>query len=112
MKILVYNPTTNRMETYYRELNEPMPYSKDRYLTVKEFKGSSNSDVLWTDRRTMEAFNKLRELYGKPIPVGYGFKRIREGGHSAMSQHYAGVALDVGQKLKKTCNKLQIIYIC
>ena len=74
MKILVYNPTTNRMETYYRELNEPMPYSKDRYLTVKEFKGSSNSDVLWTDRRTMEAFNKLRELYGKPIPVGYGFK--------------------------------------
>ena len=99
MKILVYNPTTNRMETYYRELNEPMPYSKDRYLTVKEFKGSSNSDVLWTDRRTMEAFNKLRELYGKPIPVGYGFKRIRECGHSAMSQHYAGVALDVGQKL-------------
>ena len=99
MKILVYNPTTNRMETYYRELNEPMPYSKDRYLTVKEFKGSSNSDVLWTDRRTMEAFNKLRELYGKPIPVGYGFKRIREGGHSAMSQHYAGVALDVGQQL-------------
>mgnify|MGYP002767149205 FL=1 len=99
MKILVYNPTTNKMETYNRELNDPMPYSKDRYLTVREFRGSSNSDILWTDRRTIEAFNRLRELYGKSIPVGYGFKRIREGGHSDMSQHYAGVALDVGQKL-------------
>lgn len=99
MKILVYNPSTNKMETYYRELDDPMPYSEDNYLTVREFRGSSNSDVLWTDRRAIEAFNKLRNLYGKAIPVGYAFKRIGEGGHSGMSQHYAGVAFDVGQKL-------------
>lgn len=99
MKILVYNPSTNKMETYYRELDDPMPYSEDNYLTVREFRGSSNSDVLWTDRRAIEAFNKLRNLYGKVIPVGYAFKRIGEGGHSGMSQHYAGVAFDVGQKL-------------
>lgn len=99
MKILVYNPSTNKMETYYRELDDPMPYSEDKYLTVREFRGSSNSDVLWTDRRAIEAFNKLRNLYGKAIPVGYAFKRIGEGGHAGMSQHYAGVAFDVGQKL-------------
>lgn len=99
MKILVYNPSTNKMETYYRELDDPMPYSEDKYLTVREFRGSSNSDVLWTDRRAIEAFNKLRNLYGKAIPVGYAFKRIGEGGHSGMSQHYAGVAFDVGQRL-------------
>ena len=99
MKILVYNPSTNKMETYYRELDDPMPYSEDNYLTVREFRGSSNSDVLWTDRRAIEAFNKLRNLYGKAIPVGYAFKRIGEGGHSGMSQHYAGVAFDVGQRL-------------
>ena len=99
MKILVYNPTLNRMETYYRELNDPMPYSKDNFLTVGEFKSNSKTDLLWTDRRAIEAFNRLREIYGKPIPVGYAFKRISEGGHTGMSQHYAGVAFDVGQRL-------------
>ena len=29
--------------------------------------------------------------------VGYAFKRIWEGGHGTASQHYAGVAFDVGQ---------------
>lgn len=99
MKILVYNPSTNKMETYYRELNESMPYSKDNFLTVGEFRANSKTDLLWTDRRAIEAFNRLRELYGKPIPVGYAFKRISEGGHTGMSQHYAGVAFDVGQRL-------------
>lgn len=102
IKIMVYNNLTNKMETYYRNLSDPMPYSKDRFLTVREFRGSSNSDVLWTDRRAIEAFNKLRTLYGKPIPVGYAFKRITEGGHAGMSQHYAGVAFDIAQGLTST----------
>lgn len=101
MKILVYNNDTGRMETYNRELNDSMPYSTGTNLSVKEFRGSSKSDVLWTDKRTMEAFNKLRELYGSPIYVGYAFKRIGEGGHSNMSQHYAGTALDIGQRMSE-----------
>ncbi len=101
LRILVYNHLTNKMEKYDRNLNDPMPYSKDRYLTVKEFRGSSKSDVLWTDRRAIEAFNKLRNLYGKPIKVGYAFKRIGEGGHAGMSQHYAGQAFDIAQGMPK-----------
>ncbi|MEG1363604.1 MAG: peptidoglycan-binding domain-containing protein [Clostridia bacterium] len=97
IKILVYNPTYRRMEVYYRGLNEKMPYSK--YITVKEFRGSSKTNVLWTDKRLMTSFNKLRATYGKPIKVGYGFKRIGEGGHTGMSQHYAGMALDMAQNL-------------
>ena len=50
------------METYYKNLDESMPYIEDNYLTVGEFRGSSDSNVLWTDRRLMEAFNKLRNL--------------------------------------------------
>lgn len=99
MKILVYNPSTNRMEKYYRKLDEKMPYSEDEYLSVKDFRGSSKSDILWTDRRAIESFNKLNKIYGNKIPVGYAFKRIGEGGHAGMSQHYAGIAFDVGQKL-------------
>ncbi len=110
MKILVYNPDTNKMETYYRNLNDPMPYSKDKYLSVKEFRGSSKSDVLWTDKRAIEAFNKLRSIYGAPITVRYAFKRIGEGGHSGMSQHYAGMAFDMGQGMTQAQrNKLRQI---
>ncbi len=112
MKILVYNDKTNKMETYYKEPNEPMPYIEDHYLTVGEFKGSTKSDTIWTDRHTMEAFNKLRNLYGSPIPVRYAFKRIGEGGHSGMSQHYAGTAMDMAQALSnEERNKLRQLAI-
>lgn len=98
-KILIYNNDTNRMETYYRGEEEAMPYNTNRTLKVKEFRGSSKSNTLWTEKRTMQAWNTQRYLYGRPIPVGYAFKRPYEGGHGSQSQHYAGVAFDVGQKL-------------
>lgn len=112
MKVLVYNDKTNKMETYYKELDDPMPYIENNYLTVGEFKGSTKSDTIWTDRRAMEAFNKLRNLYGSPIPVRYAFKRIAEGGHSGMSQHYAGMAMDMAQALSnEERNKLRQLAI-
>ena len=98
-KILVYNNSSNRMEVYYKELTEPMPYNTNGTLTVKEFRGSSNSNILWTDLRCMEAWNSFRYLYGRGIYVGYAFKRPWEGGHGTLSQHYAGLAFDVGQNL-------------
>lgn len=101
-KILVYNNSSNRMETYYRNLNEAMPYNVNRTLTVDEFRGSSESNILWTDRRTMQSWNNFRKLYGRAIFVGFAFKRPWEGGHSNQSQHYAGVAFDVGQNLSET----------
>lgn len=98
-KILVYNNSSNRMETYYRGEKEAMPYNTNRTLTVSEFRGGSKSNILWTDLRTMQAWNSFRYLYGKPIYVGFAFKRPWEGGHSNISQHYAGVAFDAGQNL-------------
>ena len=98
-KILVFNNDTNRMETYYRNENEAMPYNANRSLTVGEFRGSSNSPTLWTTKRAMQSFNTTRYLFGAPIPVGFAFKRPWEGGHGTQSQHYAGVAFDSGQTL-------------
>jgi len=94
-KIMVYNPSTNRMEVYYRGLSERMPYANN--MTVAEFRGNSKSDILWTDKRLMDSWNILRREYGKPIKIGAAFKRIGEGGHAGMSQHYAGTALDMAQ---------------
>lgn len=74
-KILVYNNDNNRMETYYRGENEAMPYNTGRTLTVGEFRGSSKSPTLWTSKRTMQAWNSQRYIFGAPIPVGFAFKR-------------------------------------
>ena len=96
-KIFVYDAYTNKMMVYNRDENESMPYSYGTTLKVKEFRGSSKSPTLWTTVAAMEAWNLTRRSYGKSIHVGYAFKRIWEGGHGTRSQHYAGVAFDVGQ---------------
>lgn len=98
-KIKVYNNDTNRMETYYRGEEEPMPYNTNGTLKVKEFRGSSRSPLLWTEKNVMTAWNSQRYIFGRPIPVGFAFKRPWEGGHGSQSQHYAGTAFDVGQTL-------------
>lgn len=46
-----------------------------RTLTVREFRGSSKSPTLWTSKRTMQAWNTQRYIWGGPIPVGFAFKR-------------------------------------
>ena len=101
-KILVFNNDSNRIETYYRNLSDPMPYNSNGTLKVREFRGSSNSNTLWTTKRTMQSWNSQRYVWGKPINIGFAFKRPYEGGHSSQSQHYAGTAFDVGQLLSNT----------
>lgn len=101
-RIIVFNNDTNRMENYYRSESEPMPYNVNSTLRVREFRGSSRSNILWTTKRAMQSWNRQRSLYGGPIPVGYAFRRPYEGGHGNMSQHYAGVAFDVGQRLSQS----------
>ena len=101
-KIIVFNNDTDRMETYYRGENEPMPYNTNGTLRVREFRGSSKSNTLWTTKRTMQSWNSQRYIFGGPIPVGFAFKRPYEGGHGNQSQHYAGTAFDVGQTLTAT----------
>ena len=98
-KILVFNNDTDRMETYYRGEAEPMPYNTNGTLLVREFRGSSKSNILWTTKRTMQSWNSQRYIFGGQIPVGFAFKRPYEGGHGNQNQHYAGTAFDVGQNL-------------
>lgn len=64
-RILVYNNDTNRMETYYRGESEAMPYITNKTLTVREFRGSSSSNVLWTEKRVIQSWNSQRYLFRK-----------------------------------------------
>jgi len=97
--VYVYNNARNAMEYYALGENAPMPYNVGGSMSVGEFKANSISGTLWTDRNTMESWNTTRRLWGTGIYIGYAFKRIWEGGHDPMSEHYAGVAFDVGQDL-------------
>ena len=96
-KVYVYDSYNNKFLRYNLKESDPMPYSYGTTLSVREFRGSSGSSVLWTTTAAMEAWNLTRRRYGSGIPVGYAFKRIWEGGHGTASQHYAGVAFYVGQ---------------
>ena len=49
-KIIIFNNDTDRMETYYRGEAEPMPYNTNGTLRVREFRGSSKSNILWTTK--------------------------------------------------------------
>ncbi len=97
--VYIFNQDTNSIERYELGDHESMPYITNHTLTVREFRGSSCSNVMWTSKAVMQAWNTTRDAYGRPIPLGYAFKRIWEGGHAAQSQHYAGASFDVGQRL-------------
>lgn len=96
-KIIVYDEFENKLHRYELAESDPMPFITGRTMLVSEFRGSSNSNVLWATKRAMEAWNITRKAFGRNIYLGYAFKRIWEGGHGLQSQHYAGVSFDTMQ---------------
>lgn len=99
VNIIMYNHHANRMEYYAKELSDPMPYNNGGTLTVGEFRARSTSGLIWSSSRVMEAWNTTRTAWGRPIYVGYAFRRIGEGGHANQSQHYAGTSFDAAQNM-------------
>lgn len=86
-KVLIYNDDNNQMESYYLEEKDDMPYVTEDSLTVGEFRGSSKSPTIWADKGALMCWNILRERWGKPIGVGFAYKRIWEGGHGTQQPH-------------------------
>lgn len=105
-KLFVYDEYTNKLLTYQLSENDVMPFVYGSTMRLREFRGSSKSPTLWTTIRAMEAWNMTRRSYGRGIHIGYAFKRIWEGGHGTASQHYAGVAFDVGQNTTSSNRRL------
>ena len=69
-KVYVYDSYDNKFFRYTLRENDPMPYSTDTTLRVREFRGSSKSNVLWTTTAAMEAWNLTRRTYGSGYPGG------------------------------------------
>jgi len=62
-RILVFNNDSNRMETFFRNDNDRMPYNAGGTLTVREFRARSTSRTLWTEKRAMQAWNSFRNIW-------------------------------------------------
>lgn len=69
-RVYVYDSYDNKFFRYNLSENDPMPYSTGTTLRVREFRGSSKSNVLWTTTAAMEAWNLTRRTYGSGIPGG------------------------------------------
>ena len=64
-KLFVYDAFNNRFYTYDLNENDPMPYSYGSTLKLREFRGSSGANVLWTTTAAMEAWNLTRRHPGR-----------------------------------------------
>ena len=47
-RVYIYDSYDNKFFRYNLSENDPMPYSTGTTLRVREFRGSSKSNVLWT----------------------------------------------------------------
>ena len=58
-KLFVYDAFNNRFYTYDLNENDPMPYSYDSTLKLREFRGSSGANVLWTTTAATVSYTHL-----------------------------------------------------
>ncbi len=95
--VFVFDPKSGEWIIRETRPEEPMPGSTNGLLSVRAFRGKSESPILWTDLRAVAAVEKL--LASFKHPVRYAFRRVAEGSHVGQSSHYAGLAFDFGYNL-------------
>lgn len=94
-EVLIYNNFTNKIERFFRKETQPMPYSEGGALRVMDFRASSDSSLLWTDMRTVRAWDAFLRCCACQHKPAKGFARIWEGGEGSQSEHSAGLELDL-----------------
>ncbi len=94
MIILIFHPRFHTFERYELQLFEPMPYTHSGSLSVANFRGSSNTSILWTTKPAMDFWERLQKSHPHISPI-CAFSRIGEGRHVLFSKHYTGEAFDL-----------------
>lgn len=89
--LYIYNDESLRLERYRLETYHDIPYTAYGSMTIPEFFGRSVSTVGWTS----VSFLRSWTLFSKGnIRATNVFRRIFEGGHTAQSMHYSGLAAE------------------
>lgn len=91
VRVFIYDLDDNVFELYTLSPEDTMPYVVDDTLKVKEFMTGVDTDVVWTTKDMMEAWNKTREVWKRPIQIRDAFHRIFEPGFASRANVTAGV---------------------
>ncbi|MEL7610026.1 MAG: peptidoglycan-binding protein [Bacillota bacterium] len=68
-------------------------------IATAQFLGGAKPQLAWTDRRLLEAFDRLCRQWGDTIRISGAFRALADHVHTGQSLHYAGLALDIGSGL-------------
>ena len=78
MIVLIYNDYTHQMERYDLKLDDNMPYTTSRGISVREFSINSDTNILWSQRSFLSNFSKLLQQVNHDFEISSGFSRIWE----------------------------------
>lgn len=97
MTLFVYDHILGRFDAF-EGLNICLPYLNFGSVTLAQFVGNLDfSDIAWTDRRVLEAYDRMCSLWGNTIHINNALRRIKKGMVLQQSAHYAGLALDLAK---------------
>lgn len=93
--LYVYDHLSRGIETHRLSRGDPLPYLAHGHISAGQFLAGSHTDIAWTDRRLLYAYDRLCALWGEKLTVCGGFRRLQSGGCREQSPHYAGLALNI-----------------
>lgn len=98
MKIYVVDETNDTIEEFVLCLNENMPYTTGGRLTVRDFRATSNTCIMWTTKRFLMSIEEIIDPC-LDFDVRTGFLRAFETPDNGFYQHLLGTALEGGENL-------------
>ena len=97
--LYVYDHIARKFGVHCLDRKDSLPYLTHRGISIGQFLSGSHTDIAWTDRRLLAAYDRLCELWGGTLPCLGGFKRLFDGNFK--SAHYAGLALHIACPAEK-----------
>ena len=97
--IFVYHEENGAFSLHELPYSAQMPFVAHLPFTVEDFFSSARSDVAWTERRALDALDRLFVESGVAFSVDGAFRRGNGEGRRCVSMHDAGLAFRLGEGL-------------
>ncbi len=110
MIVYVHNEVTNKIEKYTRSLDQDMPYTTLKHLTVREFLGKNRSRIIWSSKAFLESFENAFDHGTYKFIVKNGFYRGWQLVENGMYVHKLGTAT-LGAEQISSPKKISLVKI-
>lgn len=99
--LLIYDHRQNGF-ICLNEDDSPLPFLRYANVRLRSFVRSARTNLAWTDRRLLEAYDACCHIWGAPIPAHLAFRRLESGLRAPHSPHYAGLSIIMGGGMDKS----------